>query len=137
VVPVRAVDLQELGSAAPGESSLAVRARVDRARAFGRERLRSRRRRRANATSAPASSPLAPNARLHIRDLPPLASLPKDAVELLRAATSRHALSARGVHRVLRVARTIADLAASPELDRSHVAEALSYRPRLTPMGDE
>src|SRR6185436_785097 len=60
VVPVRAVDLDELGSAAPGESSHAVRARVDRARDFGRERRRTPRQDAGEA---------APNARLHIRDL--------------------------------------------------------------------
>jgi magnesium chelatase family protein len=40
-------------------------------------------------------------------------------------------LSARGYHRVLRVARTLADLAAQPEITRLQIAEALSYRQRL------
>jgi magnesium chelatase family protein len=51
------------------------------------------------------------------------------AVSLLRQAAERLGLSGRGYHRVLRVARTIADLAASDRITRSHVAEAVGYRP--------
>jgi magnesium chelatase family protein len=47
---------------------------------------------------------------------------------LLAAASSRFRLSARGYHRVLRVARTIADLEASDVIAKAHVAEALGYR---------
>jgi len=47
---------------------------------------------------------------------------------LLLAAAERLHLSARGYHRVLRVARTLADLDASAEVRRLHIAEALSYR---------
>jgi magnesium chelatase family protein len=47
---------------------------------------------------------------------------------LLRDAARRMALSARGYHRVLKVARTIADLAGVDALDAAHVAEALAYR---------
>jgi magnesium chelatase family protein len=53
---------------------------------------------------------------------------------LLLAAAERLHLSARGYHRVLRVARTLADLDASQEVRRLHVAEALSYR-RVAPGG--
>jgi magnesium chelatase family protein len=52
-------------------------------------------------------------------------------LQLLREAADAMNLSARGYHRVLRVARTLADLAAQPEITRLQIAEALSYRQRL------
>jgi magnesium chelatase family protein len=52
--------------------------------------------------------------------------------ELLLRATERMHLTARGYHRVLRVARTIADLDGTPRISRAHIAEALSFR-RIAP----
>ena len=54
-----------------------------------------------------------------------------DASSLLRHAAESTELSARGYYRTLRVARTLADLEASPGVNRSHLAEALSYRGEL------
>jgi magnesium chelatase family protein len=50
---------------------------------------------------------------------------------LVRAAMSQLNLSARGYHRVLKLARTIADLAGSEDIQSVHLAEALQYRPKL------
>jgi magnesium chelatase family protein len=53
-----------------------------------------------------------------------------EAQQLLKAAMHQLALSARAFHRVLKLARTIADLSKEPTIHVSHLAEALQYRPR-------
>jgi magnesium chelatase family protein len=114
-VPPRAL----LTSQAPsGESSPAVRARVLAARARQTTRFGSGAR---------------TNATLSIPELKDWCVLSPETVGLLETAATRLALSARGVHRVLRVARTIADLADAEQLATPHVAEALQYR---TPFGN-
>jgi magnesium chelatase family protein len=120
VVEVPPVPVAELADAAAGESSAAVRARVEAARAHQRARH-----------GAGDDEAFPPNARLPVAELPGISSLPRDAGEYLRAAAAKLSLSARGVHRVLRVARTIADLAAEEEISAPRVAEALQYRRRL------
>ena len=114
-VEVPAVRPDELGGMASGEPSAAVRARVEGARALQRERFAARPGVFANAHMGPRE------VRRHCAP-----SAGADAV--LRSAITRLGLSARGYHRVLRVARTIADLAASPRIETAHVSEAVQYR---------
>jgi magnesium chelatase family protein len=68
------------------------------------------------------------NARLTPRDIQQRCALDRRGTQLLRAALERLGLSARGVHRVLRVARTIADLDGCLTIADAHVAEAIQYR---------
>jgi magnesium chelatase family protein len=112
---VPAVGYRELVGAGPEEPSAAIRARVERARASQRERFRHRPGLYANAHMA------ARDLRTHCRLTP--------AVELLlRDAVNRLGLSARAYHRVLKIARTIADLENATELSTAHVSEAIQYR---------
>ncbi|NNF28316.1 MAG: ATP-binding protein, partial [Gemmatimonadetes bacterium] len=68
------------------------------------------------------------NAALEPKEVWRACSLPPPALGLLENAVERFRLSARGVHRVLRVARTVADLAGSPRVEGDHLAEAVRMR---------
>ncbi len=96
----------------PGEPSAAVRERVLNAREHARSRGQD-----------------GPNARLDVRGLARHAPFSTEARRLLRDNASRMGLSARSTTRIQKVARTIADLAASPVIQVPHVVEALAYRP--------
>ncbi len=114
-VHVPAVPIASLGNGSAGEDSVNVRARVVEARE--RQRDRYRRLRRVSCNAHVAGRWLDAHSRVAV-----------DARALLTASADRLALSARGYHRVLKVARTIADLDGSDGIERAHVAEALFVR---------
>ncbi len=116
-IEVPSVSAADLVLPAPTEGSTEVRGRVIAAR----ERQRAR-------FAALGAKGVRTNAECSGKLLEAVAMPEQDGVALLRQASEALALSARGFHRVLRVARTLADLDGVEKVLRVHVAEALSYR---------
>ena len=115
-VEVPPVEYDKLVDAAPGESSARVRQRVERARETQRERFKD--------CGFLCNSEMGPG------EVWTFCPLEGGARSLLQAATNQLSLSARAFHRILKVARTVADLDESQEIGVSHLAEALQYRSR-------
>ena len=109
------VKYRALTGESAGEPSEAVRERVDWARMVQRERFVQRPGIYANAHMAP-------------RDIRAHCRVSDGADALLKTAITRLGLSARAYHRILKIARTIADLDGAPELASKHVSEAIQYR---------
>lgn len=119
-VDVPPVAFQDLDLPASGETSATVAARVRDARQMQDERFA-------------AHDHLRSNADADGEVLTEMVGLDQPCRDLLSKAADRFGLSARGCHRILRVARTIADLAGSENVARPHLAEAIGFRISTTP----
>ena len=109
-----ALNFQELSQREPGESSAQIKARVEKARAIQWERY--------------AGTDVDCNAHMGQPELRKYCALDKGATVLMEHACNKMGLTARSYDRILRVARTIADLAGSETVTSIHLAEAIGYR---------
>lgn len=117
-VEVPRVDYEKLSGNQLGETSETIRKRVQAARDIQSKRF--------------ANSDIVCNSDMRVGEIRQFCQLQAEGQSLMRAAMSQMNLSARAYHRILKLARTIADLAGSEEIQSPHLAEALQYRPKLT-----
>jgi magnesium chelatase family protein len=114
-IEVPAVDVEKLSKYDVIENTKAGRQRVINARLIQRQRYQGR---------------ILTNSEMANDDIKQFCAISEEGMNLLKMAISSFNLSARGYHRVLKLSRTIADLADSENILTEHVAEALQYRAR-------
>jgi len=114
-VEVPAVEYKDIASKEPGRSSAEMRLDVDRARAVQQQRFG-------------AKSKTACNARMSSKLIKQHCELDESSMELLRMAMADLNLSARAYDRILKVSRTIADMAGAENITIEHLSEAIQYR---------
>ena len=114
-IEVPAVKFREMSSAQTGETSAQIRERVIAARKIQTARYANK-------------SKVTCNARMGSRELKSFCELDETTRDLLKHAMTEYNLSARAYDRILKVARTIADLVASEKITADHISEAIQYR---------
>ena len=114
-IEVPALGYQELASKEVGAPSASIQARVNEAREHQLERFKSSKR-------------LFCNAHMSSKDIRKYCQITVDSEELLKAAIAKFGLSARAYDRILKVARTVADLEAQEDILPHHLSEAIQYR---------
>ena len=117
-IEVPRVDYEKLSGNKLGESSESIRKRVQTARDIQNHRFTH-------------SIDIVSNADMRIGEVRQFCQLQPEGQSLMRSAMSQLQLSARAYHRILKLSRTIADLAGSEEIYSAHLAEALQYRPKI------
>ena len=120
-VPYEQLAAAEDSSVARGapknESSKEVRENVERAREVQKQRFRGR--------------DISTNGEMGLKEIKEFIKIGEPIRQILKLAHEKYGLSARAYHRLLKLSRTIADLNGSDDIQREHVLEALSYRPKL------
>lgn len=114
------VDYEKLSGNKVNESSDTIRQRVQTARDIQNKRF----------TKGKVTD-IVCNADMRIGEIRQFCRLQDEGQSLMRSAMSQLQLSARAYHRILKLSRTIADLAGSEEIQSVHLAEALQYRPKI------
>lgn len=114
------VDYKKLGDeVVRSEKTHTIRERVKRARAIQAARFKTSKRK------------IKTNSEMNVKDLGAMVKLSEEVRDLLDDSAERLALSARAYHRVIKIARTIADLENSKDVEKHHILEALQYRPKV------
>lgn len=119
-IDVPRIAYDKLTQATAGEMSRAVKRRVEQARSIQQQRF--------------TNTVTVTNAEMDLQQIEHHCRIDNEAQSLLRQAMNRLGLSARSYHRLLKLARTIADLAGEASVSAVHVAESLQYRPKLRQM---
>ena len=114
MIEVDGVEYSELRGGGDGESSAAVKERVECARAIQRERFEGR--------------DISTNSQMNARDIAKWCAVDENGERILKKAFDKMGLTARATTRILKVARTIADLAGEKDIMPVHLAEAIQYR---------
>lgn len=116
-IEVPKVDIEKLTGDATGETSQVIRERVQEARNLQLKRFLGRN--------------IFTNAEMGSQAINEFCKIDKQTLDFLKGAVVRYQLSARSYHRILKIARTIADLAGSAYILLNHVSEAVNYRPKV------
>ena len=126
-VTVGNVDYKKLSDLAPtGEKTFIIKNRVKNARSLQEKRFSTR-----GKFLFGGGRKLKTNSDMNVKELGIYAPLSPEVKQLLNNSAERLALSARAYHRVIKIARTIADLENSPDIQSNHILEALQYRPKV------
>ncbi|MFA6301041.1 MAG: YifB family Mg chelatase-like AAA ATPase [Candidatus Paceibacterota bacterium] len=118
-VSVGNVDYKKLGGEGNGEKSEKIKERITRARGIQKDRFKK------------FGKKITTNSEMNVKDLGEMVALGGKVRDMLDDSAERLGLSARAYHRVIKIARTIADLENSPEVEENHILEAIQYRPKV------
>jgi len=121
-IQVPRVDYEKLSDARFGEPSASIRCRVEAAREIQRQRF---------IEKGDKEQKIYCNADMRNQEIRIFCKLNPNCQNLMKSAMQQLHLSARAYHRILKLARTIADLASSEDISQNHLAEALQYRPQI------
>ncbi|MEA2098331.1 MAG: YifB family Mg chelatase-like AAA ATPase [Patescibacteria group bacterium] len=115
-IEVPRIKFEKLADGSLAESSKSIRVRVEKARKIQQERFKNKK--------------ILTNSEMSSQEVKEFCKTNEQTIELLKTAVNQFQLSARSFYKILKLARTIADLEEKENIESTHIAEALQYRPR-------